>query len=93
MQKNLKSKLKILVTAVLTILVLSGCVNLGEQTTETIQPKTQIQPPLLMNTIITDSNWNYTYQGKTYTKSGTWFHLPKSDAANLLLYIKQNQQL
>lgn len=78
-------------TTVLMILVLSGCANLGGQTVETPQPKPQIQPPLLMNTIITDSDWNYTYQGKTYTKSGTWFHLPESDAANLLLYMKQNQ--
>lgn len=44
-----------------------------------------------MNTIITDSDWKYEYQGKTYTKSGTWYHLPESDVANLLLYMKQNQ--
>lgn len=74
-----------------TILVLSGCVSLGGQTTETTQNKKPIQPPLLMNTIITDSDWKYEYQGKTYTKSGTWYHLPESDAANLLLYMKQNQ--
>ena len=91
MKKNLKLRLKLLVTTVLTILVLSGCANLAGQTTETIQPQKPIQPPLLMNTIITDSDWNYDYQGKTYTKSGTWYHLPESDAANLLLYMKQNQ--
>ena len=91
MQKTLKQRLKLLVTIVLMILVLSGCVSLGGQTTETTQNKKPIQPPLLMNTIITDSDWKYEYQGKTYTKSGTWYHLPESDAANLLLYMKQNQ--
>lgn len=67
-----------------TILVMSGCANSGEQTIK-------LQPPVMMGTIITDSDWKYEYQGKTYTKSGTWYHLPESDAANLLLYMKQNQ--
>ena len=70
----------------LTILVMSGCANSGEQTIK-------LQPPVMMGTIITDSIWTYQYQNQTLSNSGVWYHIPESDAANLLLFIDQVERL
>lgn len=47
----------------------------------------------MMGTIITDSIWTYQYQNQTLSNSGVWYHIPESDAANLLLFIDQVERL
>lgn len=37
--------------------------------------------------IITDSDWSYEYQNKTYTEAGEWVHLPMNEAGSILLYM------
>ena len=48
-----------------------------------------VQPPMLQNTIITDSKWSFEYKGVCEDQCGTWYHIPESDIQNLLLYVRE----